>query len=119
MIFCQSQKKLEARNNKKYEAKVIIDIAMYTHKTKNKLPSFYYLVLWKGYPEKKSTWKPLTAVMYFRKLISTFHKEHPEKPIATSLFLDSALPIARLIVSKKLKQKRGCPRKGIDKRVRN
>ena len=71
----------------------------------------HYLVSWKGYPEKKSTWKSFSAVMHFWKMISTFHKNHPEKPKATSLLLDSAPPMAKPsikpLVKPPAKQKRG------------
>ena len=39
--------------------------------------------------------------MHLRKLINTFYKKHPEKPIATFLSLDSILLMARLSVPKK------------------
>ncbi len=83
------------------------------------MPGLYYLILWKGYPEEKNIWEPSLAVIYFRKLISTFHKEHPEKPTATSLLLDSALPMARPMIPKKPKQKHGRLGKGANKRGRN
>lgn len=38
-------KKFEARNNKEYEVKAIIDDMMYKKKINNKIPSFYYFVL--------------------------------------------------------------------------
>ena len=44
--------------------------------------------------------------MYLQKLINIFYKEYSKKPIATSSFLNSTLPIARPIVLKKPKQKR-------------
>lgn len=36
------------------------------------------------YPEEENTWEPAWAVQYLRKLIITFHKDHPAKPTATS-----------------------------------
>ena len=47
------EKEFEARNNKEYEVKVIINSMVYGHKIENYLPGLYYLVLWKGYSEKK------------------------------------------------------------------
>ena len=35
------------------------------------------------------------AVMHLRKMVSTFHKDHPEKPIATLALLDFAPPMAK------------------------
>ncbi len=83
------------------------------------MPGFYYLVLWKGYPEDENTWEPSLAVIHLRKLISTFDKEYLEKPTATSLPLDSAPPMARPTVPKQeLKQKCGRPSKGANKQGR-
>ncbi len=96
--LCHSQKKeleLEAGGNKEYEIKAIMDSAVYGQQANDQMLGFYYLVLWKGYPEEENTWEPSSAVIHLQKLINTFHKEHPEKPIATSLFLDSAPQIAR------------------------
>ncbi len=64
------------------------------------MPGLYYLVLWKDYLEKKNTYKPSSAVIDLRKLISIFHKDHPEKPTATSLPLDSTLPMAEPTILK-------------------
>lgn len=52
-----------------------------------------------------------------KKLINTFHKKYPKKPIVTFLLLYSILLRARLIVLKqKLKQKLGCSNKGANKK---
>ena len=45
--------------------------------------------------------------MHLRKMVSTFYKDHPEKPTAISALLDSALPMTRLIIQLLAKQKRG------------
>ncbi len=93
----------KVRSNKKYEVKAIIDNAVYGQQTNssNQILGFYYFVLWKSYLEEKNTWEPLSAVIHLQKLISTFYKEYLEKLIATSLSLDSILPMARPIVPKK------------------
>ena len=41
--------------------------------------------------------------MYLQKMISTFHKDHPEKPTATSLSLDSTPPMAKSSVKPPVK----------------
>ena len=107
--------KLDAGNkSKKYKVKAIWDSVVYTNKLKSgHLLDFYYLVLWKGYPEEENIWKPLSAVQQLKKLINSFYKDHPEKPIATSLPINSAPPMARPIVKPTAKattkQKRGQP----------
>ncbi len=102
-----------------YEVEAIIDSAMYGQQANNsQIPGLYYLVSWKGYPEEENTWEPSSAIIHLRKLISTFHKEHPEKSIATSPPLDSAPPMARPTIPKEPKQKRGRPSKGANKQGR-
>ena len=111
---------LEAGGDTEYEFEAIMNSVVYGQQANNnQIPGFYYLVLWKGYPEKDNTWEPLLAVIHLRKLISTFYKEHPEKPIVTSLSLDSASSMAKPMVPKKPKQKYDCPSKGANKRSRN
>ncbi len=76
----------EARGNKEYEFKVIIDSAIYGQQVNNnQMPGLYYLVSWKGYLEEENISELLSVVIYLRKLIITFHKKYQEKPIATSL----------------------------------
>ncbi len=53
-VLPESEKEFEAGNNKKYKVKTIIDSAMYSKEAKNQMLSLYYLVLWKGYPKKKT-----------------------------------------------------------------
>ncbi len=79
----------------------------------------YYLILWKGYLEKENTWEPTSTVIHLRKLISTLHKEHPEKSTATSPPLDSTPLMDRALVPKEPKQKRGHPSKGTNKKGKN
>ena len=110
----------EAGGDKKYKVEAIIDNAVYGQQANNnQMLGLYYLVLWKGYSEEENTWKPSLAVIHLRKLISTFYKRHSEKPIAIFLLLDSAPPIAKPTVLKKLKQKCGHSNKRANKRGRN
>ncbi len=114
------EKEFEVGGDKEYEFEAIIDSAVYGQQANNnQMPGFYYLVLWKGYPEEENTWEPSSAVIHLWKLINTFHKEHPEKPTATFLPLDSAPPMARPIIPKEPKRKQSCPSKGANKRGRN
>ena len=115
----EPEKEFETGDNKEYEVKAIIDSVVYGQQANNQMPGLYYFILWEGYPEEENTWEPSSAVIHLRKLISTFHKEHPEKPIATSPPLDSALSMARPTVPKELKQKHGHPSKKANKRGRN
>ncbi len=113
----EPEKEFEARDDKEYLVETIINSAVYGQQANNsQMPGLYYLVLWKGYFEEENTWEPLSAVIHLRKLISTFHKEHPEKLIATSPPLDSAPTMARPTIPKEPKQKRGHPSKGANKR---
>ncbi len=67
--------KFEAKGNKEYKVKPIIDSAVYDQQANSdQMPGLYYLVSWKGYPKEKNTWKPSLAVIHLRKLISTFYK---------------------------------------------
>ena len=116
------KKKLEfrARDNQEYELKAIINSTVYSQEKKNdQMPGLYYLVSWKGFLDEKNTGEPSSAVIQLRMLISIFHKEHPKKPIATSLPLDSALPMAKPTILKEPKQKCGPPSKKTNKRGRN
>ena len=112
-LFPEPEPEFDAGNNKEYEVEAIIDSAVYAKEAKRHLPDLYYLVFWKGYPKEESIWEPSSAVMYLRKIISTFHKDHPEKPMATSPPLDSSPPIAKLSVKLPVKpsakQKRSRP----------
>ncbi len=117
----EPEKELEfdVRGNKEYEVEAIIDSAVYGQQANDQMSGFYYLVSWKGYPEKENTWEPSLAIIHLRKLISTFHKKHPEKPTATPSPLDSVSPMARPAVPKQEpKQKRGRLSKRANKRGR-
>ena len=74
----------------------IRDSAVYARESEaGHLPDFYYLVSSKSYPEDESTWEPVSAMQHLRKLVSTFHKNHPDKPTATSPPIDLAPPITK------------------------
>ncbi len=108
-------------NGEEYEVEAIREGAVYARESEGQLPGLYYLVSWKGYPEEENTWEPASAIQHLRRLVSTFHKEHPEKPTATSPTTDSAPPRAGTIVKptakpfpelSAAKQKQGRPVKG-------
>ncbi len=86
---------LDKGDSEEYKVKAIRDSAVYTRELEDHLSGFYYLVLWKGYPKEKNIWEPASAVIYLRKLINNFYRDHLEKPTATSSPIDSALPMAR------------------------
>ena len=54
----------KAGNNKEYEVDGIRDSAVYAKESAGHLPGLYYLVLWKGYPEKGNTWEPASAIQH-------------------------------------------------------
>ncbi len=114
----EKEVKFEAGDNKEYEVEAIIDNAVYGQQAIDQMPGLYYLVSWKGYPEEENTWEPSSAVIHLWKLINTFHKEHPEKPTATSPPLDSAPPMARPTILKEPKRKCGRPSKAANKQGR-
>lgn len=108
------QLEFEAGNNKEYKLEEIQNSAVYAMESKaGHLLGLYYLVNWKSYPKKRSTWEPVLAVEHLQKLLSKFNQKNPTKPIATLFVVDSALPMARPTVKHTgtTKQKRGRPAK--------
>ena len=88
----------KAGNNdsKEYKVEAIQDSAVHRRESESGyLPGLYYLVLWKGYPEKKNSWKPALAVQYLRKLISLFYKDHLDKTTATFPTINTAPLMAK------------------------
>ena len=109
-----TQLELEADNNEEYDVEAIRDSAVYAREAEGHLPGLYYLVSWKGYPKEANTWEPSSTVHLPRKMISTIHKDHPEKLTATSPPVDTARPTARPTgkPTEPTKRKRGRPAKG-------
>ena len=93
---------LEFENNgkgEKYEVERICDNAVYTKELESgQFFGLYYLISWKGFPEKKNIWEPALAIQYLRKLISTFYKQNPDKPTAISTSVDTTFLTVRPIV---------------------
>ena len=86
----------ETSNDKKYKVDGIEDSTVYAKEsTTGQLSELYYLVLWKGYPEEENIWEPALAIQHLWKLVTAYHKDNPEKPTATSLHVNMALPMAR------------------------
>ena len=84
---------------KEYEVEAIRDSTVYFRESDSgHLPGLYYLVSWKSHAEEENTWEPASAIQHLRRLVSTFHKKHPEKPTATSPPVDSSPPMAKPIV---------------------
>ena len=111
----------EVSNSKEYEVEAIRDSAVYAIELESHLSGLYYLVAWKGYPKEENLWEPVSAVQHLRKLISSFHKDHLEKPTATSPSIDSAPPMARPTVKPArpiTKRKRGRPANSANKRAK-
>ena len=105
-----------------YKVEAIQDSAVYAKESESShLLGLYYLVSWKGYSEEENIWEPDSAFQQLRKLISLFHKDHPNKPSATCPAIDNALLTARPTVRptvkpmEPLKQKRGQPANSTNK----
>ena len=97
-------------DNEEYKVEGICDSAVYAKESEaGHLPGLYYLVSWKGYPEGESTWEPASAVQHLRKLVSTLHKDYPDKPTATSPPIDLAPLMAKRTAPPNIngKRKRG------------
>ena len=118
----ENKEELDASDNsREYKVEAIWDNTVYAKELESgHLPGLYYLVSWKGYPEEENTWEPASAVQHLRKLISSFHKDHPDKPTATSPAIDTAPSMARPTVkpTKPLKQKQGRPTGRATKRTK-
>ena len=79
-----------------YEVEAICDNAVYAKESESgQLPGLYYLIFWKDFPEEENIWEPVSAIQHLRRLVSTFHKENPDKPTANSTPVDTAPSTAR------------------------
>ena len=112
-------------DSREYKIEAIWDSIVYMRKSEpGHLPGLYYLALWKRYSKKKNTCEPASAVQYLRKLISLFHKNHPDKPTATFPIIDTAAPMVRSTVrltvksTEPPKQKQGRPTNNTNKRAK-
>ena len=104
-----------------YKVEVIRDSIVYARESESGLLSgFYYLVSWKGYPEEENTREPASAVQHPKKLISSFHKDHPDMLTATSPAINTAPSMARPTVTptEPHKRKREQPANSINKRAK-
>ena len=100
----------EAGDDKEYEVNGIWDSAVYAKESAGQLPGLYYLVLWKSYLEKENTWEPALAIQHLQRLVTTYHKDNPEKPTATSDSVNTAPPMARpSALPRPIAKKRGRP----------
>ncbi len=92
-------------DGKEYKIEPIRNSAVYAKEldSGHHLPGLYYLVSWKSYHEEENIWEPTSAMLYLRKLISTFHCNYPEKPTAIFPPIDSALLMARPTVKPRAK----------------
>ena len=89
----------ETGNNEKYDVEGIWDSVVYTKElATGHLPGLYYLISWKGYHKKENTWEPALAVQHLQKMLNAFHKDNPDKPIATFPQSDTAPLMARPLV---------------------
>lgn len=82
-------------NKNEYQVKKIYDKAVYTVELQRYLPLFYYLMLWKGYPEKKNIRETILIVEHFRNLINNFHKAHLDKLTSISPSINIILLMPR------------------------
>ena len=75
-----------AKNSSGYEIEAIWNSAVYIRESKSGyVPGLYYLVFWKRYLEEKNIYESILAVQYFKKLISSFYKNHLNK--LTTIFM--------------------------------
>ena len=86
-LLSEPELKFDAGDNKEYRVEAIIDNAVYAKEVERYLLGLYYLIFWKGYTEEERTWELFFTVIQFRKMISIFHKDYPEKQ--TAIFFPS------------------------------
>ena len=98
-------------DNKEYEVEAIQDSAVDAREANGHLLGLYYLVSWKGYPEKENTWEPASAIQHLQKLLSKFHHKNLDKPTVTFPLINTTPPMTKPTVkaTELPKQKRGQP----------
>ena len=74
--------KFKTGNNNEYKVDGIRDSAVYAKESVGQLSGLYYLVSWKSYLEKQSTWEPALAIQHLWRLFTAYHKDNWEKPTA-------------------------------------
>ena len=80
-------------NSEEFEVEDIRDSAVYARESEDgRPPGLYYLVHWKDTPSSEDTWEPYVGIKHLRRLIRTFHQDHPRKPTATSDPIDTGPP---------------------------
>ena len=91
---------LEDNHSGKYKVEAIWDSMIYARKSElGYLLGLYYLIVWERYLEEKNIWEPVSTVYYLRKLINSFHKDHPNKLTATFPTINITLSLARPTIS--------------------
>ena len=94
-LFPESEPEFDNGDNMDHKLEVIKNSVVSAKKADGYLSGLYNLVFWKSYLEEKNTGEPSSTIMHNRKMIFTFHKDHPEKPTGISPLFDSTLPIAK------------------------
>ena len=57
------QLEFQDNGDEEYKFATICDNVVYAKKSESgHLPGLYYLISWKGYPEKENTWEPISAI---------------------------------------------------------
>ena len=113
LLELEPEQKLDTRDDKDYKVETIYNSKVYEKKVIDQLPDLYYLVSWKCYTKEESIWKPALVVKHLCKMISTFHKNYPEKFIAISSPKNSAIPMAKLTTKLATKVLKVYPKKKV------
>lgn len=89
------QLELDESNSEEYKVEAIWDSGVYAKESDSgHLSGFYYLVLWKSYPEEENIWEPTLMVLHLHKIINTFHHDYTDQLTATSPPIESATTMA-------------------------
>lgn len=112
-----SELELAVVEDKKYKIEGIRDNAVYNEAVEGKVPGLYYLIPWKSYSKKMTTWETASIVLHLHKMISIFYKAYLKKPTAMFPLLDSVPLMVRPKIKPTTKQKcsRGEPVKQVNK----